>query len=342
MRQVEGQTRQHARLLNLYGIDKIIVCINKMDDKIINYSQDRFNEIKNEVYKMLKKIFGDKKVKQFPFIPISGFKGDNLINKSKNMISWYKGWNITIKKQEISGYTLLDALNNAIKPPKRSNKKPLRMPVSGIYKISGIGDVIAGRIEQGILRKGINVRFYPSNCGGKVQSIEMHNKPVEIGKSGDNVGINIRGLKDIKPKEGDIMFIENDESDANPPKPVTTFTTMIYVQDHPGQLKVGYTPVIHIRTAKTPANMIDIQWKRNILKTGKDKIESPGYIEKGDEAEVIFEPLKPFVCQAFDICKPLGRLAAMDQNNLVLLGKVTEVSYEPIRGGTNKKKNRSK
>ena len=319
-----------------------------MDDKIINYSEDRFNEIKNEVYKMLKKIFGDKKVKQFPFIPISGFKGDNLIKRSDKMLSWYKGWNITIKKQEISGFTLSDALDFAIKPPKRANNKPLRMPVSGIYKISGIGDVIAGRIEQGILKKGVNVRFYPSNCGGKVQSIEMHKKPVEIGKSGDNVGINIRGLKDIKPKEGDIMFIENDNLDTNPPKPVTTFTTMIYVQDHPGQLKVGFTPVIHIRTAKTPAKMIAIKWKRNIQKTGKDKIESPTYIEKGDEAEVIFQPLKPFVCEPFTICKPLGRLAAMDQNNLVLLGKVIDVSYDKPQknddsaSGRARKKNKSK
>ena len=158
------------------------------------------------------------------------------------------------------------------------------MSVRGIYKISGIGDVIAGRIEQGILNKGINVHFYPSNCCGKVQSIEMHHKPVDIAKTGDNVGINIRGLKDIKPKEGDIMFIENeydgDDNNVNPPKPVKTFSALIFVQDHPGQLKCGCTPIIHIRTAKVPAKIIEIKWKRNIELTGKVLIESPNYIFK--------------------------------------------------------------
>eukprot|EP01083_Nonionella_stella_P161908 530878_1 len=322
--QVEGQTRQHARLLNLYGIDKIIVCINKMDDGIVKYSQSRFNEIRDEVYKMLKKIFGDKKVKTFPFIPISGFKGDNLIQKSQNM-KWFDGWKVTVKKQVITGHTLLDALNCAIKPPKRAYKKVFRMPVSSIFKINGIGDVIAGRIEQGQLTPGTNVTFHPTQCGGKVLTIQMHHKPVQIAKCGDNVGINIRGLSQ-KPKIGDVMCIEND---ANPPYAVKQFSALIYVQDHPGQLKVGFTPVIHIRTAKVPAKLVEIKWKRNIA-VSKEAIESPLFIEKGEEAQVVFEPLKPLVCEPFDVCKPMGRLAGMDQNNLVLLGKVTAVVHKEV------------
>ena len=299
-----------------------------MDDKLINYKQERFEEIKNEVSQMLIKIFGQKKVKTFPFIPISGFKGDNLISKSINM-KWYNGWKINQKNNKIiTGYTLLDALDSAIKPPKRANKKPLRMPVSAICQIKGIGNVITGRIEQGQLTTNTNVKFTPTtNCQGKVLSIQMHHKSVSIAQSGDNIGINIRGLNQ-KPNIGDIMFIENENE--NPPKPVQTFTAQIYIQDHPGQLKIGYTPNIHIRTAKTPAKIIQIKWKRNIS-ISKQKILSPSFIVKGEEAEVVFQPLKPFVCQPYDICKPLARLAGMDQNNLVLLGKVIAVQFNKTK-----------
>merc|ERR1711956_122262 len=91
----EGQTRQHARLLYLLGVDQIIVGINKMD--ACNWDEGRFNEIKDEFQKMLQLI--GFKPKKIPFIPYSGFHGDNLVDKS-DKASWYKGWsaNITPKK----------------------------------------------------------------------------------------------------------------------------------------------------------------------------------------------------------------------------------------------------
>merc|ERR1712183_963742 len=84
--EVQGQTRQHARLLHLLGVEQIIVGVNKMDDKSVNFSEERYKEITDEVKKMLTKI--GFKVKKIPFIPMSGFKGDNLTKPSENM-DWY-------------------------------------------------------------------------------------------------------------------------------------------------------------------------------------------------------------------------------------------------------------
>jgi len=58
------------------------------------------------------------------------------------------------------------------------------------------------------------------------------------------------------------------------------------------------------------------------------KVDNPPYIEAGDQAEVIFRPSLPIVVQTFDECKPLGRVAAMDSNSLIMLGKVTNVVYK--------------
>lgn len=66
----------------------MIVCVNKMDDKLINWSHDRFIEISKEVTDYIKKIGYHPEM--VPFIPISGWLGDNLLEKSSHL-TWYKG-----------------------------------------------------------------------------------------------------------------------------------------------------------------------------------------------------------------------------------------------------------
>ena len=336
-REIQGQTRQHARLCHLLGIEQLIVGVNKMDDKSVNYSEDRYKEIRGEVEKMLTKI--GYKTKKIPFIPMSGFKGENL-SKVANSMPWWKGFEVKIKKEKIKGITLIDALEKVVRQPKRPSDKPFRMPVSGVYKIKGVGDVITGRIEQGKIAPGVDVRFYPSGVKGKAFSVEMHHKNVLEAVCGDNVGVNVKGLtKDNMPRVGDVMCIEDPKQDPNPPKSADKFTALVFVQDHPGQLKCsqpdkksggykgGFTPSIHIRTAKAPCQMVEIAWKMG-KSTNNVKVESPPYIEAGDQAEVTFMPRMPLVVCPFEQCKPLGRVAAMDSNSLIMLGKVVSVEYK--------------
>jgi len=331
--EVQGQTRQHARLLHLLGVEQVIVGINKMDDKSVDYAEDRYVEIKSEVEKMLTKI--GFKIKKIPFVAMSGWKGDNLTKPSKEpKFQWYKGFSVKIKKVKVKGHTLLDAMNDVVICPKRPNKKPFRMPVSGVYKIKGVGDVITGRIEQGTLVPNTEVAFAPTITGGTAFSIEMHHKNVDSAQSGDNVGVNVKKLnKDKMPRAGDVMFIKGEKVDKDPPAAAESFKAMVFVQDHPGKLKCskiddkkgvamgGFTPSIHVRTAKAPCQMKKIHWKRG-KSTGNVKVENPIFIEAGDEAEVTFVPKMPLCVDAYDVCKPLGRMAAMDSNSLIMLGRV--------------------
>jgi elongation factor 1-alpha len=206
------------------------------------------------------------------------------------------------------------------------------MPVSGVYKIKGVGDVITGRIEQGQLTPNTMVLFAPSQVGGKAFSIEMHHKTVPKAGPGDNVGVNVKGLdKDNMPKVGDVMYIDGEDGDDDPPGAAVSFRAAVFVQDHPGQLRCsqngrgGFTPSIHVRTAKAPCQMLEILWKRG-KSTSNAKVECPQYIEAGDEAEVIFKPKMPLCVDAYDVCKPLGRMAAMDSNSLIMLGRVLEAT----------------
>jgi elongation factor 1-alpha len=336
--EIQGQTRQHARLCHLIGIEQLIVGVNKMDDPSVNYAEERFIEIQSEVEKMLTKI--GYKTKKIPFIPMSGFKGENLTKESPNM-KWYKGFKVNMGKEEVvEGITLMDALDRVVSPPKRDTKKPFRMPVSGVYQIKGVGDVITGRIEQGKINPGVDVKFYPTNVKGKAFSLEMHHKKVEEAICGDNVGVNVKNLpKENMPHVGDIMAIDDLKLDPLPPRQAEKFVSLVFVQDHPGQLKIaskdtktggwkgGFTPSVHIRTAKAPCQMIEIKWKMGKA-TNNQKVENATYIEAGDQAEVVFEPKMPIVAAPFDDCKPLGRMAAMDSNSLIMLGKIVSVDYK--------------
>jgi len=146
-------------------------------------------------------------------LPISGWIGDNLLTASDKM-PWWKGASVSVKPKDppITIVTLLDALDKMVTLPERDTNKPLRMPVSGIYKIKGVGDVITGRVEQGIVKPKDNVKFPPTDskskpCEGSVFSVEMHHRSCPQAGPGDNVGLNIKGLsKDNMPRVGDSWF----------------------------------------------------------------------------------------------------------------------------------------
>ncbi len=322
--EIQGQTRQHARLLGLLGIEKLIVGVNKMD--AVDWSETRFNEIKEEMTKMITQ--AGFKPKQVPFIPYSGFQGENLVNKTEKA-SWYKGWKANLNKETvIEGFTLYDALEKLVKPPKRHPDKPLRVPINGIYKIKGVGDVITGRVEQGIISAGDVCRIAPRGLSGlKVFSVEMHHKSWPNAKPGDNVGLNIKGLDKMNmPKVGDVISLEKDKI----LEPVESFVAQVVVQEHPGQLKPGFSPCVHVRTGKSACKMNKIHWKMG-KKTGNEKLDEPPFLERGETAEVEFIPQQPLYLETFDDCAGLGRIAVMDSNQLVMLGKVNSVKYKPYK-----------
>lgn len=88
--EVPGQTRNHARLLNLLGVKQLIIGINKMDSKDDNgnsYSESRFQEVSKEMKRILIQE-GWKKEQvenEIPVIPMSGFNGENILKKSEKM-----------------------------------------------------------------------------------------------------------------------------------------------------------------------------------------------------------------------------------------------------------------
>ena len=133
-------------------------------------------------------------------------------------------------------------------------------------------------------------------------------------------------MKTNPVKVGDVMSLESEEL----LKPVGSFVAQVAVQEHPGQLKVGFSPLIHVRTAKASCKMSKIVWKMG-KKTGNEKLENPPFLEQGEQAEIEFEPQQLLYLDTFEKCSGLGRIAVMDSNQLVMLGKVISVNYKDYK-----------
>jgi elongation factor 1-alpha len=301
----DGQTREHALLAYTLGVKQMIVCVNKMDDKTVNYGQARFEEIQKEVQNFVKKIgYNPANV---PFVPISGWNGDNMLEKSDKM-PWWKG------------PTLIDALDS-MPPPVRPVEKALRIPLQDVYKIGGIGTVPVGRVETGVLKPGMVVTFAPVNLTTEVKSVEMHHEQLQQAVPGDNVGFNVKNISIKDIRRG---YVASDSTN-DPAFECEFFNAQVIILNHPGQIHAGYSPVVDCHTAH-----IACRWKEIVSKidrrTGKVIEEAPKFVKSGEAAMVNMYPQKPLCVETFASYAPLGRFAVRDMRQTVAVGVIKSVT----------------
>merc|ERR1712194_565135 len=293
----DGQTREHALLAYTLGVKQMLVACNKMDDKTVKYAESRYKEIKGEVSSYLKKV-GYKPMK-IPFIPISGWEGDNMIEKSSNM-PWYKG------------KYLLEALDD-VSPPKRPTSKPLRLPLQDVYKIGGIGTVPVGRVETGVIKPGIHAMFAPAGIVAECKSVEMHHESMPEAVPGDNVGFNVKNLSVKDIRRGNVCG----DSKNDPPKEAVSFNAQVIIMEHPGQISNGHTA--HI------ACKFDNIYEKLDPRTSKKTEDNPKFVKKNDACMPKLVPTKPMCVEAFKSYAPLGRFAVRDMRQTVAVGVIKDV-----------------
>jgi elongation factor 1-alpha len=305
-----GQAREHAFLAKTLGVNQLVVCINKMDDSIVNWSKDRYDIVKAEVETLLKAVGYD--TSKISFIPTSGWIGDNLVKKSENM-SWY------------TGPTLYEALDQFIDPPKGYDK-PLRLPIQDVFSITGVGTVPVGRVETGKMKVGDNLLIMPSGVKAELKTIETHHTPMQEAKAGDNIGFNLRGISKQDIRRGDVIGTAN-----NPPTIAKEFIAQIIVVYHPTALAAGYTPVLHAHTAQVAGTITEIISKLD-PRTGQPMEEKPKSVKTGDAALVRIQPLRPLCVETFKEFPELGRFAMRDMGSTVAAGVIREITQKGEAG----------
>jgi elongation factor 1-alpha len=299
---VAPQTREHVFLSRTLGVEELVVAVNKMD--LVGYDEAEFDRVVSEVEDLFDHVGFDPG--DASFVPTSAFEGDNVAASSGNT-PWF------------TGATVLEALND-LPEPSLPTDAPLRLPIQDVYTISGIGTVPVGRIETGELEPGNDISFQPSDIGGEVKSVEIHQEEVPRAGPGDNVGFNVRGIGTDDVRRGDVCGPA-----ADPPTVAETFRAQIVVMQHPSVITPGYTPVFHAHTAQVAGTVESIDRKID-PSSGETREEDPDFIKSGDAAVVTIRPQKPLSIERSSEIPELGSFAVRDMGQTIAAGQVLEIS----------------
>ncbi len=178
------QTRRHSYLVNLLGIRNVVLAVNKMD--LVDYSAERFYEIVSDYSHFAKQIGMD----SFLPIPISGLKGDNIVEKSPHM-PWYQG------------PTLLGHLEEAPLSDTAMQDYAFRMPVQWVNRPNLDFRGFTGQIGAGSVRPGDPIRVLPSGKTTRVKSIVTHDGNLDLAVAGQSITLTFED--EIDCSRGDVI-----------------------------------------------------------------------------------------------------------------------------------------
>ncbi len=296
---VQENSRRHAYMLSMLGIQQIAVVINKMD--LVDYSQEVYEKVKNEYLQFLKQINITPKF----VLPVSSFQGDNIVKQSDKM-PWY------------DGMCILEVLD-AFECEEEHDKQPFRMPVQDVYKFTRNGDdrrIVAGTIETGTIRAGQEVIFYPSGKKSHINKIESFNTdPIQEGKPGMAIGFTMK--EQIYITRGEMMAIAGEPQ----PKTASRISANIFwlgKKDFvPGRLyflKIGGEKV-----------RVEVEEVKGVIDSSNlSSTDTKQAVEKHEVAEVILKTDKPI---AFDTVKEsagTSRFVIVDNYEIAGGGIITE------------------
>jgi sulfate adenylyltransferase large subunit len=290
---VGEQTKRHANLVSMLGLEQIIVVINKMD--IVDYEEEHFNNIKDKVREFLNSI----NLSPDYYIPISALKGDNVAKHSEKM-KWYKGKTVLES---------LDSLENDIPP----ENKGLILPIQDVYKISG-KRIAVGRIESGTLCSGMKVRILPGGGKTSVKSIEKFNESIEEAAAGESIGITTNDP--VFLERGNVICVEDKELTID--DKISSSLIWLSKEAFSKDEKIG----LRLATQETKANITQIRERidSSSLEVLEEKASSINNLEIG---EVEIKTKKPLAFTKFGGVKEMGRFVLVRGNDVVAGGIIT-------------------
>ncbi|EPR79551.1 Translation elongation factor 1 alpha [Spraguea lophii 42_110] len=312
-----GTLRDHIMTAGVLGVKRMIICVNKLDTIPEADRERRFNEVKDEMKRIATRVHPDKD----PIVlPISGLMGTNIVDDAPKF-EWFKGWK-SAKGETGPVFTLEEAFNT-MTPPARPNDQPLRLQISGVLKVQGIGVVATGRIDSGTLKPNMNLIIQPSGVVVDTKTVETHKTQRTEIFSGENCGISFKQptkgkIEAIKP--GDVIS----DTKCNPAIACHGAKAKVIIVEHPKGIREGYAPVMDIGVHHVPVKIEKILSKR--VPGVKEEVPSPDLVSKGESGVFIIRSTKPVVFEDVKTFPTLARFALRDSARIVGIGAV-EVKY---------------
>lgn len=299
-----GQTKEHAQLIRSFGVEQLIVAVNKMD--VIGYSKERLEFIKVQLGSFLRSCnFRDSAI---TWIPVSAVENQNLIKPPSDarFTSWYQG------------LCLLDAIDS-LQLPSRDVSKPLILPICDVIKSQSTGQLAAfGKLETGAIRNGSKVLVLPCGEVATVKTIERDSSSCSIARAGDNVAICLQGVDGNRIIPGGIL--------CHPGFPVPVANCLelkIRVLEITIPILAGHQVEFHIHHVKEAARITKIV--ALLDKTGKPSKTAPRFL-KSKQSAVVQVTLDGAICvEEFSKCRALGRAFLRASGSTVAVGIVNKI-----------------
>lgn len=171
---VMPQTREHLAILDLLGIDNIIVTLTKID---LIEDPDWIDLVTLDIEELL----SSTRLKDSPIIPISAFTGDGLD-------------------------TLVQVIQERLQQlPQRLNYHHPRLPIDRVFSVSGFGTVVTGTLSGGTLSIGDNIEIQPSHKVGRIRGLQSYKQDIETASPGSRVAVNIAGISKDQIQRGEVI-----------------------------------------------------------------------------------------------------------------------------------------
>ncbi|XP_077496786.1 translation elongation factor EF-1alpha (GTPase) HBS1 isoform X1 [Amblyomma americanum] len=300
-----GQTREHTLLVRSLGVSQLAVAINKLDN--VSWDEGRYNEITAKLRSFLRQ--AGYRESDFTFVPCSGLTGENLTTKpapDSPLTKWY------------NGPCLVDVIDG-FKPPERPISKPFRLCVSDVFKGTGSGFCVSGRIDAGCVAIGDKILVMPAAEQGSVKGITIDEVPVPQAFAGDQVALTLSGVDMIKVTTGSFVC-----DPAVPIRVSTRFQARLVVFNIEVPLTRGFPVVLHYQSTTEQASIHRIISQLN-KGTGEVMRNKPRCLVKNTSGLVEIKVCRPMCVELYKEFKELGRITLRSGGSTVAAGVITEV-----------------
>lgn len=295
---VVEQTVRHSCIASLLGIPYIAVCVNKMD--LMEFSESVYLEIKKQYEEMSKSVGIEASLF---FIPMSAKYGDNVVDKSSNML-WY------------DGKSLMQLLESVpISHKSGDDSQPMRFPVQ--YVIRPISDkypdyrAYAGRMTGGVLRVGDKIRALPSGLESSVKALMIADESVETAHTPQSISVLIND--DIDISRGDMLVKVGDTAPQ-----VTQLLKMrcCWFDEEEMQLRKRY--IVRTSVAESVGFVQSVDYRLNINTLEHE--EGVSSLKMNDIAVITVKTSTKLVVDEYALNRTTGAVIFIDPDSFETVG----------------------
>jgi sulfate adenylyltransferase subunit 1 len=299
------QTRRHSFIVNLLGIEHVVVAINKMD--LVDFSEEVFNDI-SRAYGELAEELG---MKNIYYIPVSALDGDNVVDQSRHT-PWYKG-------KPLLG--LLDSMDISIKQKKEN----FRFPVQYVNRPNLDFRGFCGTIASGEVTVGDEITVLPSGKTTKVKSIINAGDITESNRTATTniayapMAITITTEDEVDISRGDMLV-----HTKNLPRVSNSLKVMLVWMDEQNmELDKSYD--IKRATSVVSGSFEHINYKIDVNTYEREQVHTLGL---NDIASCKMVLTQPIAADAYETNRLTGSFIVVDRisNNTVGAGMIIGVS----------------